>query len=324
MALPFMALPALAAVVVAFTCGGTPGQAFAGTFSPPFRFKRPGIDEQGRGPMCGLQAEASVDRRIRDRFPVSKPGGMDSPSTPEPRREIRSSYIHALDAEGRGDGPDVDTRAMVDPLPWPRIQAEVMVDAMSIIRHFQRATRDKTQLKVHDDDPFMSWPYRVYAGIKALRGDYGKDRPPSPWRPLIAVFDLPHWRRCESGLQMRTWHCLSKQGPRTSSGVTLAWANTYVSQGASRRTRCDKEILSMLEVLLREYPRRQVLVTSDNVLARHALKYCQVRGVPWFVQELQRTDRGKQALDILMNEHEGVKLPTTGLDLAVRSAFDSR
>ena len=80
----------------------------------------------------------------------------------------------------------------------------------------------------------------------------------------------------------------------------------------------------MLEILVREYPRRQVLVTGDKVLARHANKFCTVRGVRWFVKELQRTEEGRKAYDFLMNEGEGIELNFRGLAIPVRKAFACR
>lgn len=244
----------------------------------------------------------------------------------------RAKRIHPLDAERHEDDAQVASHDMYAPLPWLRSQSEIMVDAMSVIRHFQKKTADATQMKQYLDDPFMSWPGRVYTAMQALAGEYGTDRPPSAWAPLILVFDIPNWKYCKYGLQVRTWHSLSKQGPRTtprmtaepSSQITLAWANTLIDQGAAQRTRCDKEILAMLEILVREYPRRQVLVTGDKVLARHANKFCTVRGVRWFVKELQRTEEGRKAYDFLMNEGEGIELNFRGLAIPVRKAFACR
>jgi len=157
--------------------------------------------------------------------------------------------VNGQDVELAMEGPFFHERQERDGmarLPWPRNQSEVMVDAMSVIRfYWERRSRrgDDVPLK-HDVHSY--WPGRVYFACQKLAKAYGKDCPPSPWKPIVAVYDIPDPKRTMSGLQVRRWKSLYKQGPRDANGMTLAWAQTYVDQSARERYRCDLEILYML------------------------------------------------------------------------------
>lgn len=210
------------------------------------------------------------------------------------------------------------------PLPWPDSTAEIMVDAMSVIEYFwKKIERASTELVVKNDK-FTYWPARVYMAVAALRGQFGTDTPPSPWEPLTVVYDLPDPRKSRLGMQVRKWQNLAKQGPRSANGVTLAFSQTYVDQSAAMRFRCDNEILTMLEMLTQAYPRRQVLVTGDGRLAYRARTFCTVRGPRWLEMQLERHREGRNALQALMGEANGVAGSLGTLPPAVRKAFVSQ
>jgi len=227
------------------------------------------------------------------------------------------------------------------PVPWDRSTCEVMVDAMSITKWYWRKIEMENEDLLIQHDIHVGWPQRVFQASMMLAKHYGKDRPPSPWRPVILVFDQPSKEDTWSGLKLKKWHCLQRQGPQdagfrkwvsleeiaTEPRCTLAWAQTYVDQSASGKTRCDREILYMLEVLTRQFPRRQILVTEDLNLAEEARRYCTVRGAEWFereVLELAGETQGPKIIEALMGGAYGVEKVTKQLPDAIRNAWMSQ
>merc|ERR1711972_600599 len=106
---------------------------------------------------------------------------------------------------------------------------------MSVIRHFWKKTRMEKNHLVLEHDIHSYWPARLYTAVKTLTRKFGKDVPPSPWKPVIAVYDIPDPKKTRNGLKVRKWQNLYRQGPRSTGRVTLAWAQTYVDQSAAER-----------------------------------------------------------------------------------------
>jgi len=216
-------------------------------------------------------------------------------------------------------------------VPWPRHQTELMVDAMSVIRHYRTQEKVNEYGQVIEDDPHSFWPARVYCALRPLVQHYGLDVPPSPWKPVVCVYDIPNPSKTRSGLKVRKWGNLHKQGPRSvgrgecgpgGAELTLAWAQTYVDQSAAERYRCDKEILWMLEVLTRDMPRRQVLVTGDRWLQREAKRFCLVRDVNWLEQEiLGHGEEGEKAIAPLQGDTDDIQFALKGLPPNIKRAF---
>lgn len=192
---------------------------------------------------------------------------------------------------------------LIADLPWPRETAEIMIDAMSIVRWYWQKTKMVDEDLVKRHDMHTMWPLKTFNLVKNLVSIYGdsrEERPPSPWTPIICVFDLPNPKKTFSGLQVRKWMALKKQGPRFFNGTTMAFAWTYVDKSAAEHYRCDHEIMYMLELLTRDYPRRQVLVTWDTQLQRDARRYCTVRGPEWLEREIQLTGpEGEEAIKVM-------------------------
>lgn len=215
-----------------------------------------------------------------------------------------------------------EDRNKTAPLPWDTNSSEIMVDAMSVIKfYWRRAERnDEGVTKRHDIHSY--WPVRIFQACLLLTKTYGKERPPSPWKPIVAVFDIPDPQdNGKNGLQVRRWSNLYRQGPRACRGVTLATAQTYVDQSAQMRCRCDKEILYMLEVLTRDCDRRQVLVTDDRMLARDARRFCAVRSPEWFENELLKCEFGAEAVALLEGEAEGLEAAASLLPEKLKAAY---
>ncbi|CAE8711954.1 unnamed protein product [Polarella glacialis] len=210
-----------------------------------------------------------------------------------------------------------------DPLEWPRETCEVMVDAMSVTRWYWKKAKKADQELVLTHDLFAYWPIRVFNMIKLLSKEYGKEKPPSPWAPVVAVFDLPNAEQTWSGLQVKKWKNLSRQGPRYVNGVTLAWSQTFVDMSASGKMRCDREILYMLESLTRDFPRRQVLVTGCKYLAADAKRFCTVRSPQWLEQEIlaRHGQEGAAAVKAMEGGPEGVEEALKGLPQKVKAAW---
>jgi len=226
----------------------------------------------------------------------------------------------------RRDDPEKRERRqrLSAPLPWPRSTAEVMIDSMSVIDHAFFVQQLKRQDILFQNDRFHVWPGRVFMAAKALNRLYGKECPPSPWRPVIAVYDQPDPRETPSGLKVRTWSNLYKQGPREAGRVTLGWAQTYVDQSAEERWDCDREILYMLELLTRDFPRRQVLVTDNPWLEQQASRFATVRSPKWLMKELKEAGQeGKAAIEALTGESKGDFKTFNMLPRCVRKAFSS-
>lgn len=219
------------------------------------------------------------------------------------------------------------------PLPWRREQCEVMVDAMSVIQWYWEKIRQDHEDLVVENDMHVGWPQRVFQAAHVLAGHYGRDRPPSPWCPVMVVYDSPDLTNSFSGLKAKTWKNLKRQGPRNYGlkpfdpvKVTMTWSESYVDQSASGFTRCDREILYMLEVLTRDFPRRQVLVTEDPALAEDATRYCTVRGVKWFEKEILNLggERGPHIIEALMGGSYGIEEVTENLPKCVAKAFTAQ
>lgn len=209
------------------------------------------------------------------------------------------------------------------PLPWPPETAEIMVDAHSIIQWYWNETLEIEQDLNLVHDKFMFWPGRVVNAAKLLVRRYGLDRPPSPWSPVIVVFDLPDPGMTWNGKQVKLYRNLARQGPTIHDGLTFAWSNTYVDTSASEMYRCDREVLYMLEMLSRPYPRRQVLVTADPKLAEQAELFSLVRGPEWFDQELQSLGQeGQAAREALLGLKEDNSLED--LPFGIKNAFAAR
>jgi len=217
-------------------------------------------------------------------------------------------------------------------LPWERSETEVMVDAMSCIKHYWRRSKSMSEGLVVKNDIHSYWPGRLTLAATQLAKVYGINVPPSPWKPVISVFDMVD--RCKtgvSGLKVRKWQSLVQQGCSVSrADVTIGVAGAYVDQSAAMIYRADKEILFMLDVLTREYPRRLVLVTADKRLAKQARAYATVRGPEWFKREVERTgSEGKLAMRALMGEddartNEAIHKYFKGLPKRVSDAFRSQ
>lgn len=238
----------------------------------------------------------------------------------------RAAWPEPLVVGTRGDPYDAYLAAKKEknpmaPLPWHRSQSEVMVDAMSVIRYFWKKAELEMDHLVLKHDIHSYWPAKLYSATQKLTQVYGKDVPPSPWKPVVAVYDIPNPKQQYSGLLVRKWQNLHRQGPIPCRGMTLAWAQTYVDQSAAERYRCDKDILWMLEVITREFPRRQVLVTSDRGLGNRARNYCTVRHPKWFEQEVLRIKGGKDAVEVLMGKTSDKDMLATGLPWSIRKAF---
>ncbi|CAE7571386.1 MEGF8 [Symbiodinium natans] len=155
-----------------------------------------------------------------------------------------------------------------DPLPWPEETAEIMIDAHSVIPWYWSETA-----KIEEDlnlrhDMFTFWPARIAKAGQALLSRFGISRPPSAWSPIIVVFDLPDAAKTINGHQVKRYRRIARQGPVRFNNVTLAFSQSYVDTSARELYRCDREIMYMLEMLMRPYPRRQILVTEDVHLAR--------------------------------------------------------
>lgn len=215
---------------------------------------------------------------------------------------------------------------LLAPLPWPKSTTEVMVDAMSVIRYALLLQQKKRMDIDFEHDQHSLWPTRVFMAAQALTKTYGKDRPPSPWKPIIVVYDQPDPKETTSGLKIRSWKNLYKSGPRWAGGVTLGWAQTYVDQSAAERHRSDREMLYMLELITRDFPdRRQVLVTYDQNLEGLASKYAEVRSPQWFFKEVESTGAwGKSAIQALMGSTKETGRAFSMLPPAVKKAFSYR
>lgn len=201
-----------------------------------------------------------------------------------------------------------------------------MVDSMSVIKYFWWVIRSEREDLVLEHDLFAYWPAKLAYALQSLTRHYGSDRPPSPWRPIVAVFDQPNPNKVTSGLKLRKWYNLHKQGPRFANGMTLAWAQTYVDQSAAERYRCDREILYMLEILTRDFDRRQILVTGDRTLQETARRFCTVRGPKWLRREILKMGgtQGKEGVEALLGGGARVGKIMSMLPRSVRGAFTSQ
>merc|ERR1711879_587043 len=175
----------------------------------------------------------------------------------------------------------------------------------------------------HDVHSFF--PIKIMRALQSLVPHYGRNRPPSMWRPLIMVFDQPNPKASKGNLRIQAWHLLKKSGPYSTNGMTLAVAGTYYDQSASVRYRCDNEILYMLEALTRDYPRRQVLVTNDRRLQNEARRFCTVRNGKWFEEQVLKLggDMGKEAINVLKGDFMDVEPWFYGVQYKIRKAFKS-
>mmetsp|Transcript_68788 Transcript_68788/g.163858 ORF Transcript_68788/g.163858 Transcript_68788/m.163858 type:complete len:302 (+) Transcript_68788:28-933(+) len=214
---------------------------------------------------------------------------------------------------------------MDDPLPWPTETAEIMIDAHSVIPWFWAETA-----KIEEDldlrhDKFSFWPARIAKAGQALLSRFGLSRPPSPWSPIITVFDLPDPGNTWNGQQIKRYRSLARQGPRQFNNVTLAFSQSYVDTSARENYRCDREIMYMLDMLMRPYPRRQILVTDDVKLAREANTVCHVRSAKWLNEELLKSGpAGVNASEALMSIEYDFQPIMEELPKAVQIAFAAR
>lgn len=253
--------------------------------------------------------------------------GLDEPRrrvlAPGTKRRIQNRWkLRSADVQMDPYMAAKEERNVWAPLPWPRSQSEVMIDAMSVIRYCWWKIRRQDEDLVVEHDLHQYWPTRMFYAATTIVSEFGKDRPPSPWRPVTAVFDQPNPRKTANGLKIRSWKNLYKQGPRDAAGVTLGWAQTFVDQSAAERYRCDREILWMLEVLTRDYDRRQVLVTGDTRLQSAARRYCTVRHPEWLFKEMKRVGkRGESAVQALLGGPQNLEKAQKMLPVPVQKAF---
>lgn len=211
-----------------------------------------------------------------------------------PRAAVSQASLDMQLAEARAE------EDMNAPLMWPRAETEIMVDVMSVLNYIwarERLTFDQTP------SPFGLWSLRMVFALETLAGRFGTDRPPSPWEPLVLVYDLPNPKMDAWTLQIRHWRSLAKQGPRRVENCTVAFAGTY-TQRLLHTTRCDREILHMLELLTREFPRKQVLVTWDKKLAKEVRPFATVRSPAWLEKEIRAigTARGELGHQVMLGD----------------------
>lgn len=256
-----------------------------------------------------------------------------SPEKPEKRYGSQEVVKQERMLTLQDDAPVVVPEGPVDPLPWSRKTTEVMIDATSLIKYFNRKARELPQNKDLNQmsDYFSWWPIRSYMIATLLSKEYGQDRPPSPWEPIIVVYDTPDPAKTWSGLQVEKYRYASREGPWKvqlptpgPGTATLAFSQTYVDRSAAGIYRCDKEILYMLELLMRDFPsRRQVLVTASAGMKKHAERFCTVRGPKWLEAEiLQRHGwRGKETYQALMGGPQGVLWHLRALPDQLRLTF---
>jgi len=198
-------------------------------------------------------------------------------------------------------------KGLEDDLPWPRETAEIMVDSMSFSLYLFKKAQERLEPEgiYINYDKFLLWPAWVWHAVKKLVPIYGFDRPPAPWKPVILVHDIPDMgpgAHSYSGLRVRRWQNLKKQGPREIDGVTLAWAGTYNDISARGWGRCDQEILTMLEALTRDFPRRQVLVSGQPMVRDEARRYCEVRSPAWLEKEIRRSgSEGEKIIEEILS-----------------------
>eukprot|EP00933_Yihiella_yeosuensis_P020732 TRINITY_DN16563_c2_g1_i1.p1 TRINITY_DN16563_c2_g1~~TRINITY_DN16563_c2_g1_i1.p1 ORF type:complete len:315 (+),score=50.09 TRINITY_DN16563_c2_g1_i1:41-946(+) len=191
------------------------------------------------------------------------------------------------------------------PLPWPHETAEIMLDGTSIIKWVMKQKQREDPENYMSSDAWSIWPARLIPAMKALTlHGWGQQRPRSPWQPVITVYDLPDPKTTWSGGQVAKWRHLARHGPKFVQDVgTLAFSQTYVDRSAEMNFRADKEILYMLELITREDPRRQVLVTANTNLVKEARQFATVRSPKWLRSELLKTQHGIEAVETLMGDH---------------------
>jgi len=205
--------------------------------------------------------------------------------------------------------PYHDVRKSTDltaPVPWPRHETEIMVDVSSVNRYYMNqvaAEREAEGMKFMHD-PLQTWPVRLIYACRRLARVYGRDVAPSPWKPIILVHDSLDPRSASKhhatkGQQYERWVDLKRAGPRDYRGMTLATANMYVDQSVQMRGRADREILYMLEMVTRDWPRKQILITDDPVLQEDARDYAAVRGPEWLEDEIRTFARRNETNSIV-------------------------
>eukprot|EP00439_Symbiodinium_sp_Y106_P060728 s1001_g9.t1 len=105
----------------------------------------------------------------------------------------------------------------------------------------------------------------------------------------------------------------------------ILFSQSYVDTSARESYRCDREIMYMLDMLMRPYPRRQILVTEDVQLAREANTVCHVRSAQWLNEELLKSGpAGVNASEALMSIEYDFQPIMEELPKAVQIAFAAR
>ncbi|CAE7844941.1 cya1, partial [Symbiodinium microadriaticum] len=107
--------------------------------------------------------------------------------------------------------------------------------------------------------------------------------------------------------------------------LIILFSQSYVDTSARENYRCDREIMYMLDMLMRPYPRRQILVTDDVKLAREANTVCHVRSAKWLNEELLKSGpAGVNASEALMSIEYDFQPIMEELPKAVQIAFAAR
>jgi hypothetical protein len=231
---------------------------------------------------------------------LGKPVGRDERSDFEKRWDVmKKPVVNQIQPDEVADLEDDGE------LPWDRETAELMIDATSVAKYVLDKFEDENSHIKLNGDVYSWWPSRVLAAVRRLVPIYGKDRPPSPWNPIIVVFDRPDPLRYHNAFKIKQYRNLARQGPDNMvKGMTTAVSGTYVEEvrkGNEWNGRADEEMLYMLELLVREWPmRRQVLVSADKDLREMARRHCMVRSPEWLLRELQRLgEEGVAAMNFL-------------------------
>ncbi|CAE7643475.1 unnamed protein product [Symbiodinium sp. CCMP2592] len=113
--------------------------------------------------------------------------------------------------------------------------------------------------------------------------------------------------------------------PDEDAPCRARFSQSYVDTSARESYRCDREIMYMLDMLMRPYPRRQILVTEDVNLAREANTVCHVRSAKWLNEELLKSGpAGVNASEALMSIEYDFQPIMEELPKAVQIAFAAR
>eukprot|EP00913_Durusdinium_trenchii_P025574 g24003.t1 len=148
-------------------------------------------------------------------------------------------------------------RDELDDFPWPKETMEVMIDGHSLIE----CLFGEDLNLVHDK--FTFWPARLLKATELLTRRFGLDRPPSPWSPIIAVFDLPDPGNTWNGAQVKRYKSLRAERPDRAkelceAEVSSMDADAIDASADDGKSVCTKRTVSALILP----PQRQDSVTS--------------------------------------------------------------